>query len=452
MMLVNFSSSVELRDGVLISICRLNAYFLQFLDSCTGILGLSSAARRLFDSSGTEHFTLATLNRDELVYVTAGEAWRNPSATSQEARLRAFFSHISDSVDKIRRFATLFNSLQQTSDDLVVSCSSGIVPGATLTTAYVPKQADCSSDEDSSQALLPIQRPQVYFIHKWKQQEDTDDECDATLSDSSSATVREAAGSCKSATPRVAHEDRSLVSPRFRAKRLHNLVLCYQGDDKSVFTIRPASDQHFALGYSHLLKSGSATSECLLRIERVKRNRQGQLWRFTRNRFVKPTVAIPGITRAGLCVSLPTVKLSKRLHRRDSSFSQELTFNQKPLSLASIPKHQFGIANFRFEFDSQHSKLLPFSSNTLDIGSINLLLRALIEFLGITCALASSVCTHACSAEVLHQIGYRVSLPTVTSSHHKDFLVCGSCAKTLRGHYKLCSLENAEFSCAFGHG
>ena len=51
----------------------------QFLDNCTASLRLSSAARRLFVSpSGKELFSLAGLERDQVVYVSTGDHFLPP--------------------------------------------------------------------------------------------------------------------------------------------------------------------------------------------------------------------------------------------------------------------------------------------------------------------------------------------------------------------------------------
>ena len=54
---------------------------LQLLDACTDKLGLVSAARKLFLSDGTPVTHPRQLSRDVDVYVSCGEAFRDPYAS-----------------------------------------------------------------------------------------------------------------------------------------------------------------------------------------------------------------------------------------------------------------------------------------------------------------------------------------------------------------------------------
>ena len=53
----------------------------QLLDACTDKLGLVSAARKLFLADGTPVIHPRQLPRDVDVYVSCGEAFRDPYAT-----------------------------------------------------------------------------------------------------------------------------------------------------------------------------------------------------------------------------------------------------------------------------------------------------------------------------------------------------------------------------------
>lgn len=54
---------------------------MQLLDACTEKLGLVSAARKLFLSDGTPVAHASQLPRDVDVYVSCGEAFRDPYTT-----------------------------------------------------------------------------------------------------------------------------------------------------------------------------------------------------------------------------------------------------------------------------------------------------------------------------------------------------------------------------------
>jgi hypothetical protein len=69
--------------------------------------GLPFAARRLFDENGEEHFTLKALNRDQLVYVTCGEAWSDPKMNKAEQQRHYLLANLSSDVAQIRQFVAL---------------------------------------------------------------------------------------------------------------------------------------------------------------------------------------------------------------------------------------------------------------------------------------------------------------------------------------------------------
>lgn len=85
----------------------------QFLDRCTNTLHMISAARRLFDEDGTEHWSLKDLKRDQLVYVTAGEPFVNVCRAQQEMRLRTFFNSLSSIVDRAARYVSLVDQMSK---------------------------------------------------------------------------------------------------------------------------------------------------------------------------------------------------------------------------------------------------------------------------------------------------------------------------------------------------
>jgi len=81
--------------------------FVQFLDQCTAVLDLPFSARRLFDKKGVEHFNLATLTRDELVYVTCGEPWSDPTLSKSEQQRHFLLSNIAADVAQMKQFVRL---------------------------------------------------------------------------------------------------------------------------------------------------------------------------------------------------------------------------------------------------------------------------------------------------------------------------------------------------------
>jgi len=62
------------------------------------------------------------------------------------------------------------------------------------------------------------------------------------------------------------------------------------------------------------------------------------------------------------------------------------------------------------------------------------------------------VCTYAVTKDELDQPGYVVALPSKQNSKQmEEVVVCTSCARAMRGRYKLSKLpENFDFYCAMG--
>ncbi|KAH0516695.1 Doublecortin domain-containing protein 5 [Microtus ochrogaster] len=94
---------------------------------CTEILDLPFAARRLFDEKGKEIFSLNDLQRDELVYVSCGEAWINPDLSIAQQRKQVLLRSLEFDVSKIKTFCSLCKE-----EALVLEVQSDLVSGGKL--------------------------------------------------------------------------------------------------------------------------------------------------------------------------------------------------------------------------------------------------------------------------------------------------------------------------------
>ncbi|XP_057637206.1 doublecortin domain-containing protein 1 [Chionomys nivalis] len=101
--------------------------FHHLLERCTEILNLPSAARRLFDEKGKEIFSLNDLQRDELVYVSCGEAWINPDLSIAQQRKQVLLRSLESDVSKIKTFCSLCKE-----EALVLEVQSDLVSGGKL--------------------------------------------------------------------------------------------------------------------------------------------------------------------------------------------------------------------------------------------------------------------------------------------------------------------------------
>ena len=80
------------------------------MEQCTAVLDLPFSARRLFDKRGVEHFNLAGLTRDEMVYVTCGEPWSDPKLSKSEQQRHFLLSNIAADVAQMKHFLRLRNT------------------------------------------------------------------------------------------------------------------------------------------------------------------------------------------------------------------------------------------------------------------------------------------------------------------------------------------------------
>ncbi|KAM6158282.1 LOW QUALITY PROTEIN: doublecortin domain-containing protein 1 [Rhynchocyon petersi] len=114
--------------------------FHQFLERCTEILQLPSAARRLFSEKGKEIFALEDLQRDELVYVSCGENWISPHLSASQQRRQIFLRNLASDVSQMQAFCRMHKT-----EALVLEVQGDIVSGAKL--AVRKPVADCGAEK-----------------------------------------------------------------------------------------------------------------------------------------------------------------------------------------------------------------------------------------------------------------------------------------------------------------
>lgn len=102
---VAFTSSKSVEGTVRLTPSDIELY--QFLERCTEALNLPFAARRLFTSDGKEVKSLGSLEKNELVYVSCGENWNNPSVSYAENQKRLLLASLAADVAKIRNYVDL---------------------------------------------------------------------------------------------------------------------------------------------------------------------------------------------------------------------------------------------------------------------------------------------------------------------------------------------------------
>ncbi|XP_047134047.1 doublecortin domain-containing protein 1 isoform X2 [Hydra vulgaris] len=134
----------------------LNIGFTKFLERCTEVLNLPSAARRLFSSEGIEIFSLSNLNEDDLVYVSCGEVWIKPSHEEE----MTLASLISD-VNKVRQF-----SLFRQQNGLIVSAPNDM---SKYTSLHLIEEPSVKPDENKIEFQNKVEDEKQYNVclYKW---------------------------------------------------------------------------------------------------------------------------------------------------------------------------------------------------------------------------------------------------------------------------------------------
>ena len=77
------------------------------------MLDLPFSARRLFDDKGVERSNLAGLTRDQLVFVTCGEPWSNPTLSKSEQQRHFLLANIAADLAQMKHFVQLRNADSQ---------------------------------------------------------------------------------------------------------------------------------------------------------------------------------------------------------------------------------------------------------------------------------------------------------------------------------------------------
>ena len=85
---------------------------LLFLNECSELLALPSAARRAFTDKGEEIKSLETLVQDQLVYISMGEAWIEPKTVKEELDRKRMLVNLADDLNKLAYFNMLRNGCQ----------------------------------------------------------------------------------------------------------------------------------------------------------------------------------------------------------------------------------------------------------------------------------------------------------------------------------------------------
>ncbi|KER32785.1 hypothetical protein T265_01263 [Opisthorchis viverrini] len=364
--------------------------FTTFLDSCTTALRLVSAARRLFDQEGNEHFTLENLPRDTLVHVSCGEPFINIWQTQQEAKLRNFFSSVHTIVKRAEMYVEHLKEMER---EWVLTLSPRLIEGAVIVLQKLAPVAVHRADENTE-------------LRKGKQMlsrtTNVGPEVDQKSVEKTEAPARNVATTSKTS---------SLSSN----SRLQRFGLRYGG------VLYPLGEPNLALT---MMKG--AGDDPVIQLKRLRYGEETQQFRITQDGFIRCGKYV-------LCLECP-----------DNGWSEG--FTNCGFAMVDPEYARFGRALQMFQYDHQSGLIYAFSTSMLDreitVANMNKLCTSAVISLPIEQP------GFKVTAGVKRDMGKKSKL---NEGHPLNgAYVCPSCSNSLLGQFKLTPVEKGEsFVCAF---
>ncbi|XP_030056543.1 doublecortin domain-containing protein 1 isoform X2 [Microcaecilia unicolor] len=397
-----------------------NTELQQFLERCTAVLNLPSAARRLFDENGHEVFLLRNLERDQLVYVSCGDPWINPQLTAAQGKKRLLLSNLASDISLIRTYSNACNP-----ENLVLEVCGVIASGAKLsvnTSVTADKETDkIDSEEDAqideSDSVLEAFSHQFLNSHAKSHHK----------LDFQPATVKYPWQ--QSSVPQF--EENDSVSKDKVFIRKTEFFNSYQANPNTLQQIHyqqfKFQDGQLSSCISPWLVVGVADNEvhsgAEVQLVEKKPDDTNQRWI---HREEDRTFHLMSNPRLVLAVSMP------KTHPVMSESAAKIP--GCPVILQTYKDASAGAANQKWFYMPNRKVLLAFYSTVLDQE--------------VTAANQAAICTFCImNTERINQPGYFFLLP----NGKEKIMLCVACARTIRGRKKLSKLPaDSVFSCASG--
>ncbi|XP_072322342.1 doublecortin domain-containing protein 1-like isoform X1 [Scyliorhinus torazame] len=418
--------SKDLKEDPSIKVHELE--FKQFLERCTSILGLPFAARRLFDEAGQEQTLLKDLQRDQLVYVSCGEAWRDPNLTSVEQNKRLRLNNLTCDVALIRSYCAMRDP-----KGLVLEVVGNLIPGAKLALAECAVSVDleettCEADKQDHSCTVTTDEHHC---------EDGNILNDLLDSHTRAHLALEAQHS-KDHYPwerNLKAFDDDEVSQQEDGRSFTNVDLYnkYRPQPKS---LKPQQihQQQFQFQDGHIINCNcpwlvvgvpgvSAQPGTEVTLVEKKADDIFQRWTLRENNRTFHLMGNPDLV---LAVSMPQIKLG------DGKSAVEI--QGCSIILQKYKGYSYGAANQKWFWMPEIKVLCAFYTSALDKE--------------ITAANQASVCSFCiCKTEELDQPGYYIT----HASTRQRTVVCLACARALRGQNVMTKLHPCSpFICATG--
>ncbi|XP_038054500.1 doublecortin domain-containing protein 1-like isoform X2 [Patiria miniata] len=402
--------------------------FQLFLDRCTALLNLPFAARRLFDQDGREHDTLDHLQRDQLAFVSCGEAWNDPNLSGQEQQRRTILATLAADVNAMKQYCALRNPM-----NMVIEVEGPLAAGSPLVVNPI------AVSPEERQHILRGPTPEAEL----EEEGETDGNMYANLSSHERAHIAsdQRAEGLKWPWERVLNvsldqvmevnqgstSDEAAFSNadlyrKFKPKQPKSPRSTRLSHQRFVF-----ADGFLAVQTAPYLVVGLEQPELeLSRVVLCKKSTEdaSQRWEADTQGFVRSKLN-PDLV---LGAQMPSTASD------DDAAAPSSSFCGQPVTLQHQRTVRYGTANQKWSFEKETGFVDAFAADIKDKE--------------ITAANKASVCTFAvCGETPLQQTGF-----AVTGVKSADpVIVCAACARSMRANHRLRKLEDAtEFVCAVG--
>ncbi|ELU06637.1 hypothetical protein CAPTEDRAFT_220130 [Capitella teleta] len=417
---------------------------VMFLERCTSMLDLPFAARRLFDQNGKEHFSLRSLERDQVMYVTCGEAWADPSLSKAEQQRRHLLANLNRDLDQIRQFVLLRNP-----SSLVLEVDGGLSPGSPLivsSNASGPQEEVSSPKKGKSATFAEVDDDNELFNGKVSAHEIAHQRAEERLNRLKWPWERIEDGGFDNAED---GEEKNFSNKemyrKFKQKvRRSNVDLRMQAQ-KFVFEdgyIMCQKDRSLVLTVSE--QEGRVAE---VTVARLNPDNIFQRWILCDNNNKDVCQRCQSYTcKDSIIQSKNNANMVLTVGMPSSVADHEdpLSYIGCAVTLQQRKTSQFGRANQRWHFDANTGIIEAFHTDTMDKE--------------ITAANKANVCTFSVmGATEIDQPGYVVEMQISGKTDHdgskltKKILVCSSCARAMRGRHKLERVKTSvDFACSMG--
>ncbi|KAJ8299403.1 hypothetical protein KUTeg_023463 [Tegillarca granosa] len=368
--------------------------------------------------------------------VSCGEPWTDPRLTRAEQQRRFLLSQLSQDVAKIRQFCALRNPENYVIEiDGSLSSNTGIV---------LNKQWDTEDEERDfgtldSQSMTSSKKESSKPV-------DEEDEDDDVLGKSAHAISHQKSeqrlNSLKWPWERLVNVDKSLDMEDPEAQKYTDREMYERYKPRTIPKTPRKTLQQFVYEDGYI--ACAANRELVLgvleqegrvnQVMLVKRNPGdiNQIWMMKENGEIRSKHN----NRLVFTVAMP----ANEPFAEDED-GRPLTFSRCPLTIQGRRTNVYGKAHQRWHYNADTGYIHAFHTNRYDKE--------------ITAANKADVCTYSIAAQTkIDQPGYLAEVPVATPTDRisvREIMVCTSCARAMRGRYKLQKLpDGTEFICAMG--